>query len=181
MWTWHGIGQSSSGQRRLDNQDAFVADDALGLYAVSDGMGGHAAGDVASSMAVASVRRYVADHAADAADRAAVVALAARAVMQASGDIYDRARAEPDHAGMGCTLTVVIVRDGYAAIAHVGDSRAYLQRDTEATQLTTDHTVGADLARAEPEAPPRETPYAGVLTRTVGTQASVTPDTLDVD
>jgi len=160
-----------------------MADDEMGVYAVSDGMGGHAAGDVASTMAVASVRKHLVGHGGEARDRAEVVELARSAVMQASRDIFNRATAEPDHAGMGCTLTVLILRDGYAVLAHVGDSRCYLQRGAKAWQLTSDHTVGAELARAghDQEGALDQTTYADVLTRTVGTQPSVQPETLDVD
>lgn len=183
MLQWRGIAQSDPGRERSDNQDAYVADDDLGLYVVSDGMGGHAVGDVASSLAVASVRDYVVAHGGEAKDREQVLQLARRAVMQASQAVFDAAIAEPDNAGMGCTLTVLIIRDGYVVIAHVGDSRCYLQRGTDAWQLTTDHTVGAELTRADQslEDSLDDTTYAGVLTRTVGTQPSVQPDTLDVD
>jgi serine/threonine protein phosphatase PrpC len=142
---WHGIGQSDVGRRRSKNEDSFFVDDDLGLYIVSDGMGGHAAGEVASAEAVRVVLKSIQDGAADVTTHEAATALAERAVQTACRDIYKLARSDIRKAGMGCTLTVAWCRGNHVSIAHVGDSRCYLWRDGGASQVTADHTIGAEL------------------------------------
>src|SRR5690606_27064614 len=126
------------GLRRPENEDAYLLDVEQGLFCVADGMGGHAAGEVASRLAVEVLAREMArpdvDAALDARLRAAV-ATANRAILEA-------AERDPALAGMGTTLTALALArdDGGFTIAHVGDSRAYLFRHGELDQLTADHT-----------------------------------------
>lgn len=121
----------------------------LGLFAVADGMGGHAAGDVAAQTALAALLDALPGQPLDTA-----VAAANRAV-------FDRAQAEPDKLGMGTTLTVVqLAGESEFLCAHVGDSRLYRLRNAELQQLTRDHSI----------------PRTSMLTRAVGTQADVEID-----
>jgi serine/threonine protein phosphatase PrpC len=145
------------GSVREHNEDAgFV--DARGRFAIlADGMGGHSAGEVASAMAVASVRASLEAARADlddfalrptAAARRHVRDLVDRAVRRASAEIRERSHAEPDKHGMGTTIEVAIITGAEAFLAHVGDCRTYLIRGGQAAQLTTDHTVAETMRRA---------------------------------
>jgi serine/threonine protein phosphatase PrpC len=139
---------------REHNEDAAYADPEGGFFIVADGMGGHAAGEVASSMAVEAVR-----HALEAAreeimefargpneeGRRQLVSALENAVRQAHQAVYERGAKETDKQGMGTTLDVVLVAGAEAFVAHVGDSRTYLVRDGRAAQITTDHTVAEVL------------------------------------
>src|SRR5262245_24168717 len=129
---------------RDHNEDTAYVDPAGDFFIVADGMGGHAAGEVASKMAVDAVtaalegaREEVADFArapSDAGRRALVSALE-NAVRQAHQSVFQRGAAESDKQGMGTTLDVVLVAGSEAFVAHVGDSRTYLVRDRRAAQI----------------------------------------------
>lgn len=145
MTAWVGIGRSDIGLIRAMNQDAFVTMDHLGFWAVADGMGGHAGGDVAAQTAIAT-----------AAARAELFADPLRnghctpqdflrdVITQAHDAVLERARLEPGLARMGTTLVTLLITSGAtptAHLAHVGDSRGYLFRDGRLTQSTRDHTL----------------------------------------
>jgi len=183
------FGLSDVGRKRQHNEDAFLADDSLGLYVVCDGMGGHAAGEVASARTIEVVREHVAANravlealAADPSpgNRAAAVALVETAVQRACAAVHELAQADAEKRGMGTTCVVLVVAGEKAVIAHVGDSRVYLIRNSEQHQLTEDHTlVQAQLKQGviTPEQA-ATSPYRNVITRAVGIQASVQVDTL---
>lgn len=176
---WRGVGQSDVGRRRSQNEDSFHVDDELGLYVVSDGMGGHAAGEVASAEAVRTVQTVIGKGAEAATTREASVKLAEDAVQRACRHIYKLARADIRKAGMGCTLTVAWCRGDYVAIAHVGDSRCYLWREGAASQVTSDHTIGAELEKAGMEG--ISSAYASTLSRAIGTHEAVSVDAFAID
>ncbi|MEZ4362205.1 MAG: protein phosphatase 2C domain-containing protein [Kofleriaceae bacterium] len=134
---------------RPHNEDNAHVDSAGSFFIVADGMGGHAAGEVASEMAVATVRErleaarpQLAKFAAAPNDpgRRALVQLLQDAVLSAHQAVFQRGSTEEDKNGMGTTLDVLLVSGAEAFIAHVGDSRTYLIREGRASQLTTDHT-----------------------------------------
>lgn len=171
------------GKVRSENEDSFFAeaDAQRGVFMVADGMGGHAAGEVASEMAVQIVThalvhlRTALDP--DAAERTA------QSLRDANRAIYDRTLVEGDKQGMGTTASVLIVSDGHYLIGHVGDSRIYLLRDGSLTQLTTDHSyvqeqVAAGLLTPEQA---RYHPYSNVITRCVGASHHVEPDLFEGD
>ncbi|WP_299036844.1 Stp1/IreP family PP2C-type Ser/Thr phosphatase [uncultured Pseudokineococcus sp.] len=125
--------RSDIGLVRSSNQDSAYA--GPHLLVVADGMGGHAGGDVASSIAVGELSRLEGEsHGADAPRHLA------EAVRRASGRLSERVREEPALAGMGTTVTAILRTGDRLALAHIGDSRAYLLRDGELTQVTHDHT-----------------------------------------
>jgi PPM family protein phosphatase len=129
---------TSQGKVRTTNEDSFAADPADRLFLVADGMGGHAAGEVASSIAAATVKEVMG------ISRPAggkIEDLLLRAAREANGRIYESQRVRPDLAGMGSTLTIMSFADASYYIAHVGDSRAYLLRDGVLDQLTRDHSL----------------------------------------
>jgi PPM family protein phosphatase len=164
------------GRHREHNEDSFFAGGTV--FAVADGMGGHAAGEVASAAAlrpIAALDGQEFDH-----DKAATEALR-EAVKTANREVVSEAREDPNKSGMGTTLTAVIVRDGQLHLGHVGDSRAYLLRGTEAMdQLTTDHTLveqlvqDGRLSRDEIATHPQRS----VITRAIGVDNEVDVDTL---
>lgn len=167
------------GNVRPINEDACLALPECGLLLVADGMGGHQAGEVASSMAMETVRAS----AQKAAGREITVKSAVTWVRRANKAIYQAANEDLSKSGMGTTLTYLYLMKGHAMIAHVGDSRCYLIHDDEIRQLTRDHSLVAELiARGEitPEQA-KNHPYRNVITRALGTDATVAVDAQDVD
>ncbi|MDR1320734.1 MAG: protein phosphatase 2C domain-containing protein [Gracilibacteraceae bacterium] len=132
---------SETGSVRQNNEDDCLLLPEAGLFAVADGMGGHSAGEVASALAVDSLRRKAGElkDLAAAAWMKAAVTEANRRIFAASG--------QKDQAGMGTTLTACVVDGKQAVFGHIGDSRAYLFRAGVFTQLTRDHSVVEDLVR----------------------------------
>jgi protein phosphatase len=164
------------GMVRTGNEDAFLAEATAdrGIYIVADGMGGHAAGEVASAMAVdimgAALRT-------SALPLTGLGTVAAEAVRDANRAIFNRTLEEPDKHGMGTTLTTMVIGDGRYMIAHVGDSRAYRLRDGELTQITVDHSYvqeQVDAGYLTPEQA-RYHPFSNVITRCVGVATEVEP------
>ena len=168
------------GLKRDHNEDSFLSNDALGLYAVADGMGGHLGGEQASRMAVEVLEREMAVRLApDDVTRFANVAEAMReATLLASRAIFDSAQASPERAGMGTTLTGLCFHGGSLTLCHVGDSRAYLLRDGRARQLTEDHSWIQEQVRAGLLSPGDAivSRFRNIITRSVGFEPTVSPD-----
>lgn len=178
----NGTVASDVGRRRDRNEDSFLLNDELGLYAVADGMGGHAAGEVASQTALNAFSAAVDRGAStlETGDADAVSGLLKAAMAAACAEVWRLAEERPDLRGMGCTLTSVVMCGTKAVLAHVGDSRMYLIRQGEAHQLSLDHSMAAELARAgviKPEQVATHA-YAHVLSRAIGTQEAVQADVL---
>jgi protein phosphatase len=169
------VGVTDTGRRRRQNEDAFVCDPPL--FAVADGMGGAQAGELASRLAAAAIE----EGARSLDGEQAVV----RVVRTANARIFERALQDPAVAGMGTTATVALVDEhaGTLALAHVGDSRAYLFRDGALEQLTTDHSLVGELVRTGrlTEAEAAVHPHRSVITRALGTDAEVEVDTRTVE
>lgn len=180
--------RTDPGPVRETNEDSFLVDLDTGLFIVADGMGGHASGEVASAIAVEAVHEVLLgdedpeetrlDRAAE--DSAESIRERLRYAMnQASMRIRKAAMANPVHTGMGTTLCVLLVENGFAYLGHVGDSRIYLWRDGALTRLTRDHTVvqqEIDAGRLTPELA-RIVPHKNILTQSVGYHGPVEPDT----
>lgn len=130
--------QSDQGRVRNSNEDAYTANLKNRIFLVADGMGGHAAGEIASQIAAATVEEIVAASMRSAVTPAQMLFDAAQ---EANARIYQTQRAKPEYAGMGSTLTAISFRDDQYYIAHVGDSRAYLLRGGNLEQLTRDHSL----------------------------------------
>lgn len=178
-----GWGATDVGQRRDHNEDCFLCNDGIGLYAVADGMGGHLGGERASRMATEIVEAILTAKLAPTAGPSDITPLAAAdalrfAIAEADRRIYETSAADPEVAGMGTTLTTLFFFDGRAFLGHVGDSRAYLHRDGRTRQLTDDHSWIQDQVRAgllsSTEA--KESRYRNIITRSVGFEPTVTPD-----
>jgi serine/threonine protein phosphatase PrpC len=163
------------GLRRKINEDRYGLAPDLGLYLVADGMGGHTAGQVASELAADAALQAIR------ALEGASASLAEKlryAVASANRAIYTTARQRPELAGMGTTLVCLLAGEGRAALAHVGDSRAYLVRADRIRQLTDDHSIVGELLRRNEisEDAAREHPHRHVLTRALGVRKAVEPD-----
>lgn len=166
------------GMIRSGNEDNFFAeaDDKRGVFVVADGMGGHAAGEVASEMAVQIVARQLLPL--DTIKSAEAVETVAQALRDANRAIYDRMLAEVDKQGMGTTASVLVLTDEGYLIGQIGDSRVYLLRDGALTQITKDHSYvqeQVDAGLLTPEQA-RYHPYSNVITRCVGANEEVEGD-----
>jgi serine/threonine protein phosphatase PrpC len=182
------------GRRRDHNEDAYLVDEALQLYIVADGMGGHACGEVASGLAVQAFQDFV--H-----ERCDVVwgfrdgspsipcwmvrRLLEDALHAACREVWRKAQETPEMRGMGTTLVALLVAGERGFIAHVGDSRAYLVREGQSVQLTRDHSVLNELLRrGEITEASANSTYAGfkhALSRAVGVCEDVEVDTTDFE
>ncbi len=147
-----------------------------GIFIVADGMGGHAAGEVASEMAVSIVAREVGIL--RGVPDAEISQRVQRAMVAANAAIFERTLAEQDKRGMGTTATLLALMSGRYVIGHVGDSRAYLLRDKRMLQLTKDHSYVQEQVDAGLLTPDqaRVHPYSNVITRCVGAGSDVIPD-----
>jgi serine/threonine protein phosphatase PrpC len=172
--------ESNTGNKRRRNEDSFVV--APPLFAVADGMGGAQAGEVASSLAAASVADGLGtfDRVAPADAEKVVVGL----IRDANRLVHQRATHDAAASGMGTTMTVALVAgDNAVTIGHVGDSRAYLLRDGSLEQLTDDHSLVAELVRRG-ELSPTEAevhPQRSVITRALGTDPEVEIDVFSIE
>ncbi len=165
---------------RSGNEDNFRFDVNAnrGLFIVADGMGGHAAGEVASEMAVELLTRELATIP-DEGDRERQARIG-DALRLANKNIHERTIDETEKHGMGTTVSALILKDGRYFIGQVGDSRVYLLREGELKQLTKDHSYVQEQVDAGVLTPEqaRYHPYSNVITRCVGSASEVQPDTL---
>lgn len=159
------------GRVRPGNEDALLVADDGRLVAVADGMGGHQAGEVASATAIESLREGLQEGEA-----------IEDAITAANTAVVTRAAGDPSLRGMGTTLTAGIVDGGVLVIGHVGDSRAYLLRGGELRQVTTDHSVVAELIAAGEltEAEALVDPRRAMITRALGIDVTVAVDVLEL-
>ncbi len=137
---------SETGLVRRNNEDAGYS--GRWLFAVADGMGGHAAGEVASAAVIESLRAHDADVGAD-----ALLEVLGHAVTEANAEVARRATEDSSRFGMGTTLTAMLWSGDVAALAHIGDSRAFRRRNGRLRQITEDHVLGNLVSNAGPLAP----------------------------
>lgn len=169
-------GRSDAGITRPRNEDRYLMVADRGIFIVADGLGGHAAGEVASEMAVRDVARELGSLRALTDDQVAERMRAA--IRAANGAVFQRTLIEHDKRGMGTTITALALRDTRFLIGQVGDSRAYLLRDATLVQLTKDHSYvqeQVDAGHLTPEQA-RTHPFSKAITRSVGTNSDVMPD-----
>lgn len=163
------------GLRRRSNEDCFALATNLGLYLVADGMGGHTAGQVASNLAAQGAVRAL--ETLETAE-ASLTEKLRYSVAAANREVFATAQAKPELAGMGTTLVALLAGRARIALAHVGDSRAYLVRGSKIRQLTDDHSLVAELVRRREitARAARGHPHRHVLTRALGVRGSVEAD-----
>jgi serine/threonine protein phosphatase PrpC len=166
---------------RQNNEDSYGFDSDHHLYVVCDGMGGCAAGEVASNLAVRALIDAFASSSADRVDAGEPIAIEARlmgAILEANRAVYQAGASDPALQSMGTTLVCVCLDGDRAVIGNVGDSRAYLIREKRCVQITLDHSLVEEQIRAgnlssEDAAPSK---LHSVITRAIGVEETVEPD-----
>ena len=162
--------RTDTGRQRRDNEDNAFA--RAPVFVVADGMGGAQAGEVASKIATETFEQGL-------PDSGSPEERLAERVREANHQIYELSRTDRERAGMGTTLTAAYVDDTSVAIAHVGDSRAYLFRDGTLERLTQDHSLVEELVRQGKLTPEQAAghPQRSIITRALGPEANVEVDT----
>jgi len=172
-------GETHRGGRTI-NQDTLLIEPALGLYAVFDGMGGHAAGEVAAQIGRDSLVEFARRNAYKDSPRE----LLEFGIDWTAAKIYRSAKAKPEYAGMGSTVVscLVVPESNEIIVGHVGDSRAYLLRDGRFAQLTRDHNIAQQLIDAGDTPKEDEMRYLGaILTRRLGDEHGAKADMLEME
>jgi protein phosphatase len=181
--------QTDTGKKRDHNEDFYEFDEQLGLYIVCDGMGGHAAGEVASELACQTAVKFIKSKQkiiqslqdpSDSPKRRRIVEILKEAVKEANDAVWKTAQEDSSKKGMGTTLVLLLFTKAGVFVAHVGDSRAYLVRGPKVLQLTEDHSLVNEMIKAgivsKQEA--LNHPQGNVITQAIGVQKVVTPDVL---
>lgn len=172
---------SDRGRKRPSNEDAFAYSVEHGVYLVCDGMGGAAAGEIASSLAVDETLNHLSRRIGSGVETESLAQLAEEAIIIANEAIYKRAERNYRLSGMGTTLVGLIVDERRVLVFNVGDSRCYLLRNSQIQQLTVDHSLVEEQVRlgrmTHSEA--LRSPLKNVITRALGTQSRVTPDVFE--
>jgi protein phosphatase len=161
---------------RSGNEDNYLMQADRGLFIVADGMGGHAAGEVASEMAVRIIAQETGSLRGGTNEE--VGARLRNAIRKANDAIFERTLQEHDKRGMGTTATALVLLPKRYLIGQVGDSRAYLLRKGALIQVTKDHSYVQEQVDAGLLTPDqaRVHPYSNVITRCVGASGDVEPD-----
>lgn len=167
---------SDRGRKRPSNEDAFGFSVEDGVFVVCDGMGGAAAGEIASSVAVDEFLHLLAGRCQN--GLVSLPGAAEEAIVAANEAIFSRAQKNKRLSGMGTTLVALAVQDSHVWVLNIGDSRCYRLRQRSLELLTLDHSLVEEQVRlgrmTHSEA--ARSPYRNVITRALGTQSSVTPD-----
>ena len=187
---YEAFARTDIGRVRENNEDSMLVDVDNGIFIVADGMGGHAAGEVASAIAVEVIHKTLMEEddpeetrlfrRVEDLDRADLLRERMRYAMnQASVQIRQEARMNPQTRGMGTTVVLMALDGEHSHVAHAGDSRAYLVRGGRLIRLTRDHTVvqqEIDAGRLTPDVA-RLAPHKHILTQSIGIHGAVEPDT----
>jgi protein phosphatase len=169
---------SDRGRKRTSNEDAFGYSIEHGVFLVCDGMGGAAAGEIASSLAVDEVMRILTAREAD----EPLEAVIEQAISAANEAIYSRSQVNPRLNGMGTTLVALVVEDRHIRVLNIGDSRCYRLRAERLEQITQDHSLVDEQVRLGRMTPAEalRSPLRNVITRALGTQSRVTTDIFEL-
>lgn len=181
-------GQTDVGRKRAHNEDNFALLGDYGLYMVADGMGGHASGEVASQLAVETMREFFASTADDPdrtwpykmeRDRGYEENRLITGIKLSNLRIFEAAKNNPQQKGMGTTLVSIFVTNEGVYTAHVGDSRVYRIRDGVMEQLTEDHSLLNDYLKMKQLTPDEveKFPHKNVIVRALGMKETVKVDT----
>lgn len=184
-------GRTDVGCKRTNNEDNLGYDTRYGIFVVCDGMGGQAAGEVASKMAVDTILTYFRTGSADGhfplvGDPRAEVSERANhlgsAIHLANTAIHEAASQHAAQSGMGSTIVAVLLHDNFFSIGHVGDSRIYLVRDGELQQLTQDHSLVMEQVRRGliTREQAASSDMQNIIIRALGTEVAVIPDLDDM-
>jgi serine/threonine protein phosphatase PrpC len=179
------FGGTDIGKKRAKNEDAFLLNDQLFIYAVADGVGGNEGGEIASRMAVetlaASLQELLGEKGRTpppSSESDPNTAALEHALTLANQTIRREQSLNPEISGMATTLTALLIGKGRLHLAHIGDSRAYLLRSGKFTQLTNDHSLVMEQLRAGAitSEQARMSPYRHVITRALGIDEEVKVD-----
>lgn len=184
-------GLTHVGRQRQHNEDSFLVESDARLYLVADGMGGHAAGEIASRIAVDSISEFVLQtkedegtwpHAYDEQYKRLTNRLMA-AVRIANTRVLEAMRKDVRLRGMGTTVVACLADDETMSVAHVGDSRVYLIRDNQLSRITNDHSWVFEQVQAGmlTEAEAEKHPLRNVITRALGGALQVSPDASEIE
>lgn len=179
---------SDVGRKREANEDSYFLNEALGLYGVADGMGGHQAGEVASRLVVEAVQEALQHYMTEGLPPAELdhtlsteAQLLAASIRKANRAVYGQSKQSETRQGMGTTLSLVYCTGQTLVAANVGDSPVYLFRAGHVEPLSQTHTVEAEMARIQSDRPnPFGGRYHHMLTRAVGIQETVDPSVVEV-
>lgn len=185
------FGLTHVGRQRQHNEDAFLVEDEAKLFLVADGMGGHAAGEIASRIAVDSISEFILHtkeddgtwpHAYDEHFRRSTNRLVA-ALRTANTRVLEAMRKDARLRGMGTTVVACMAENDTMSVAHVGDSRAYLIREGQLSRITNDHSWVFEQVQAGmlTEAEAEKHPLRNVITRALGGALQVTPDASEIE
>ena len=179
---------TDKGLVRKNNEDHLLEMPELGLFAIADGMGGELCGEVASETAVNALRDFVTENRAvidafqmnsSAENKVQVLDMLADALRDANAKVFKEADSRDIDGKMGTTLTVLLVIDSSGFMVHTGDSRLYMIRNGETTQLSTDHTLINDYKKQFGDySGVFDAKFSGILTKAVGVQEYVEPEKL---
>jgi PPM family protein phosphatase len=181
MFTLESAGLTDVGRRREANEDRILVDDDLGLYLVADGMGGHQAGEVASDLAVSTVRDFLRNPengpgAAPAGRRSASAARLLAGIRWSNRIVHQASLSRSDRRGMGSTLAAVYFAQDRLIAANIGDSPIYLVRNGGIDALSVPHTLQAEI-----QSEPGDPFFGNVLTRALGPKPTVDADLCEID
>ncbi|MGD8445820.1 MAG: protein phosphatase 2C domain-containing protein [Desulfobacterales bacterium] len=181
---------TDKGKKRKTNEDALILEDALGLYVVADGMGGHRAGDLASRLVVTTIGDFIkkakanedSDHTADVDDTLSCEAnLLLGSIRRSNQVVHEASLANRSYRGMGSTVSAVYFTESTLIAANVGDSPIYLVRDGKIKLLSVPHTFLEEQKALNPEkATKLGVEFRHVLTRAVGTEKSLKTDIYEI-
>jgi serine/threonine protein phosphatase PrpC len=185
------FGLTHVGRQRQHNEDAFLVEGDAGLFLVADGMGGHAAGEIASRIAVDSITEFILHtkeddgtwpHAYDEHFKRSTNRLMA-AVRMANTRVLEAMRKDARLRGMGTTVVACLADDTTVSVAHVGDSRAYMVREGQLSRITNDHSWVFEQVQAGmlTEAEAEKHPLRNVITRALGGALQVAPDASEIE
>ena len=172
---------SDRGRKRPSNEDAYGFSVEHGVFIVCDGMGGAAAGEIASSIAVDEVMGLLASRAME--QPATLLRAAEQAICAANDAIYSRAQRHERLSGMGTTLVALVAEESRVWVLNIGDSRCYQLRNGSLKQLTLDHSLVEEQVRMGrmTHAEALRSPLRNVITRALGTQECVSPDVFELE
>jgi len=173
--------KTHTGKVRTNNEDCyFVSEQGPKLYVVADGMGGHNAGEIASSVAVDAVKGYIYEELKNIQSKDEIEEVLLGSIRHANAEVYQMSKSGENMDGMGTTLTLLLIDEDILYFAHVGDSRAYFLKGTSIEQITDDHSLVGELLRAGTisEEQARVHPQKNILTNAVGTGLTVKIDVL---
>jgi PPM family protein phosphatase len=181
------VAKTDVGRKRSGNEDSFCVDSELCLFVVADGMGGHAAGEVASRLAVETIHEWIFKYVRGQAIAQGAQPLPAcsrqatwlvSSIRQANRIVFDAAQNRSEHAGMGTTLVAVLAEGDRVALAHVGDSRIYRIRAEQILQLSKDHSLVQQQMERGIISPQEahDSQYRHLITRALGLKESVDVD-----